>query len=1560
MKILLLILLSTLALLMPIDAKESSITHLQPSPSITHHNPTLLTLKERQWLDANPDVEIASDHSWYPFVFINQQGQIDGFNKELIELINQNLQTNFSIKRHSSWSDAYEQLISGKIWALMSVTPTQERQQFLSFSPVYYFAAQHILTKADDNDINTLQDLAGKRIAIFKNHLISDFINQHVTPKEIHYLESTEAAYQAVASGAVEASIFTHASDAKAKSMNLKIAVALFNNTGNLAIATHNSQPLLHKIINKGISSISKKQLADLTNKWFNTANNNRLFTDEELAYIKDSPPIKVGVDTWKPYLFSNQEHAINGIVGDILAEVSKTSGLSFQAINGSREQLQQSFLQEVIDVIPANFTSSLQQSTNSTTAHYLTLNSSLFINDTRNDISDLLDLIGKTLVIVKNSRYQDITNQLHKQVTIIYADDYNQALQLLTSRKADALWGDNYSITHFIENNFIHSIKTIPLHNQSSQHLAMIVQNNNPLLKSVLTKSLMLISQSRKKIIANDWLTTTHHKTGLNLAFGFGKEPFTLDHPKIRGIEYDLMYRILKTQGIEIDNAQYLSTPLLHQALNNNTNLDAKVAVSAKNDGYYYSDAFVDFEYIAVSRKKDNLTINSVHQLSNLATLSFIDAYKYLGNEYYELFNPQSRPDNYREYKFQQQQVASFLQGEGDVLIIDKRIFSWHAQQIDTMSIEQFTFHFPFKKSHATQVGFRDKYIRDRFNRGLRNIKESGEYQYIIEQYANNIIQYKNEATQLFSAIIANHMYSPDPKPLKVLLDTLVTLPYIERVDVFDNHQQLIAQSLISTAATPYFNQQDIINIFDKVASPQGFINVYFADEHIRNNLKSTSLIPNIQHFKEQTRFSYISAIYHRLNYQNNELAFTNQEQRYLESHPVIRFSEVNWHPLSIVENGKFSGLMADYLDIISAKTGIEFTLVEEKTWPDVIKAFEQKRIDLIPGITDIEQHASSGIISKEFSFFNFGIVMGEDASFIDTLSELSNKTIALPKGDPVFYFIKKQYPEAKIIETSSMEKALSLVQKKQADAYIGHMAVAIHQLETRFQRLKIVGQLEDGFSHRIMVHDDQQILLSIVNKVLASIDDTTHHAIRQRWVKRSIKTAVDYEVIYWIVMGFFIITLIFIYSYRRVRMAQKLVSQSHDELSQSMAELQEQKEIFETLFYDTSDGLLLMKNGIYTDCNNAAVSMLGLEEKIQLIGLTPVDISPAQQPNGQISVEQRRNIDDLCSNNGSQRFEWVFKKANEQLFWVEIVLTQIIRNNEKIIHVVWRDINDKKQLEEAQVTHNAQLINSNLELESSLKELKEAQQQLIESEKMASLGGLVAGVAHEINTPIGIGLTAATHFLELNENIDKKYQQQKMKKSDFDNYLGVSKEIAELLMRNLERTAELVRSFKQVSVDQSSSKSRVFNVSQYLEEILTSIHHVFKKSQITINVNCPNDLTINGCPGSFSQIISNLVINASIHAFPEKKGTINIKISLINEQLSLLIIDDGVGIKSENLKKIFEPFYTTNRDNGGSGLGLNIVYNIVTNQLHGKINCTSELNQGTVFNISFPIELA
>lgn len=1518
-----------------------------------------LTLKERQWLEANPHIEITTDQNWYPFVFINQQGEVDGFNKDLIALINHNLGTKFTLKRERSWATAYDKLVDGKIWALTSVTPTEARKQLLSFSPVYYFTAQHILTRNNRDDIETLADLSGKRIAIFKNHIIGDYIKQQVAPSKIHYIESTLEGLESVASGQVDAAVITHANGRKVKEMGLKIAAALINDTGNLAIATHKSQPLLTEILSKGVASISKQQLADLTKKWFNMAKDNRLFTDEELDYIKRNPVLNVGVDEWKPYLFSNQQHAINGIVGDILADVAKTSGFSFQAVTGHKQQLEQQFKQGVIDIMPATFSASLSNHDNAS-VDYLSLTSSLFIDETRHDISGLSDLVGKKLVVIQGSRHHELIESLQRGISVIKVDNYAKALELINTNGADALWGDSYSVSQFIESNFIHGIRALPLHSDVAQQLVMRIQNDQPLLKSILSKSLMLISQSRKKIITNDWLSAKHHKTGLNLAFGLGKEPFTLDHPKIRGIEYDLMYRALRNQGMEIYSAVNLSTPLLHQALASNSNIDAKVAVNPKDDGYFYSRPFINFDNVVISRAKDNRKITAASDLAGLTTLAFTDAYKYLGDDYYALFNPQTRPKDYREYKFQQQQVASFLRGEGDVLVIDKNIFEWQVNHTPSHEVNDFTYHTPFSQKNATMVGFRDKYIRDRFNQGLLNIRNSGEYDYIIKQYTNNVMQYKIEAAQLFSAIIANHMYSTDTTPLKNLLNSLISLPYIERVDVFDNQQNLIEQATVKSSNNKYFNQQDIINIFDKVASPQGYLNIYFDDNYIANHLKGTSLIPDIQHFKSQPRFSYISAIYHRLNYQNNELAYTNQEQRYLDSHPVIRFSEVDWRPLSIIENGKFTGLMADYLDIISAKTGIEFALIKASSWPGVIQAFEQQRIDLIPGITDIEQNAASGLISEEFSFFHFGIVMDENASFVDTLSDLQGKTIALPKGDPVFYFIKKQYPDANIIETSSMEKALALVENQKADAYIGHMAVAIYQLETRYRRLKIVGQLDAGFSHRIMVHDDQQILLSVINKVLASIDDATHREIRQRWVQRNVSTAVDYEIIYWIIFCFSIISIVFVVSFRRVKAAQRQVSRSHKELSKSMAALNEQKEIFETLFYDTSDGLLLMKDGIYTDCNNAALKMLRMSDKQQIIGLTPVDISPTKQPDGQLSAQQREEIDQRCASDGTERFEWVFQKLDGQQFWVEIVLTEIVRNNENTVHVVWRDISDKKTLEQAQISHNAQLIDANRDLEKSLKDLKDAQQQLIESEKMASLGGLVAGVAHEINTPVGIGLTAATHFLELNQSIEEKYVAQKMKKSDFDSYLGASKEIAELLMRNLERTAELVRSFKQVSVDQSSSQSRVFNIAEYIEEILTSIHHVIKHTQIIIEVECEPTLSINGCPGTFSQIISNLVLNASIHAFPDKQGVITIKANEQGEHLNLMVMDDGIGIEQENLSKIFEPFYTTNRDNGGSGLGLNIVYNIVTNQLNGSINCASELGQGTVFSISFPVELA
>jgi len=268
-------------------------------------------------------------------------------------------------------------------------------------------------------------------------------------------------------------------------------------------------------------------------------------------------------------------------------------------------------------------------------------------------------------------------------------------------------------------------------------------------------------------------------------------------------------------------------------------------------------------------------------------------------------------------------------------------------------------------------------------------------------------------------------------------------------------------------------------------------------------------------------------------------------------------------------------------------------------------------------------------------------------------------------------------------------------------------------------------------------------------------------------------------------------------------------------------------------------------------------------------------------------------------------------------------------------------------------------ELEDSNDELEQVITNLKMTQNELVEAEKMASLGGLVAGVAHEINTPVGIGLTGITHFLYLTENIIKDYESKNMTQEEFENYLNTSKELATMINLNLGRTAHLVRSFKQIAVDQTSEEKRKFNLKEYIDEVLFSISNVVKKTNLDIEVNCEDDITINSYPGAFSQIISNLILNSIRHGYQTKEeGNIFIEISTNTHTLELKYKDDGKGISQENLPKIFEPFFTTNREKGGTGLGLNVVYNIVTNNLNGTIDCKSKLGEGVLFTMRFPIE--
>lgn len=404
---------------------------------------------------------------------------------------------------------------------------------------------------------------------------------------------------------------------------------------------------------------------------------------------------------------------------------------------------------------------------------------------------------------------------------------------------------------------------------------------------------------------------------------------------------------------------------------------------------------------------------------------------------------------------------------------------------------------------------------------------------------------------------------------------------------------------------------------------------------------------------------------------------------------------------------------------------------------------------------------------------------------------------------------------------------------------------------------------------------------------------------------------------------------------------------------------EIAAQKDAFETLFNESVDGLCLLTSEHYLDCNRAFLDLLGFSKKEDIIGLTPMDISPEYQPGGRPSEEAAVEIIENAFNKGSVRFEWVHKKACGSEFWCEIIVTRITLGGGDVLYAITRDISEKKALELQIVERNAALKDSNASLETMINDLKQTQDKLIESEKMASLGSLVAGVAHEINTPVGIGLTGVTQLMEECTDIRQRYDKGSLTENDFEDFLNSANEIADIVKKNLVRTAHLVRSFKQVAVDQTSEEDREVNLKQYFDEVVFSLASVLRKASVVVDIHCPDNLNVITNPGLLSQVLTNLIVNSVNHGFSERdSGHIAMTLSELNSHEFLLVYkDNGKGISEENAPKIFDPFFTTRRGTGGTGLGLNITYNIVTNALGGSIKCRSKEGEGVEFTIQFKV---
>jgi signal transduction histidine kinase len=255
------------------------------------------------------------------------------------------------------------------------------------------------------------------------------------------------------------------------------------------------------------------------------------------------------------------------------------------------------------------------------------------------------------------------------------------------------------------------------------------------------------------------------------------------------------------------------------------------------------------------------------------------------------------------------------------------------------------------------------------------------------------------------------------------------------------------------------------------------------------------------------------------------------------------------------------------------------------------------------------------------------------------------------------------------------------------------------------------------------------------------------------------------------------------------------------------------------------------------------------------------------------------------------------------------------------------------------------------------AMDDLRRAQESLLQAERLASLGSLVAGVAHEINTPVGIALTSASVLKEATDEVIEQVRHGAIKKSDIVRYLETAAESTRLIMNNAYRAAHLIHSFKQIAVDQVSEARRRFDLKEYVGEVVSSLQPKLKQTRIGITLDVADDITLDTYPGALAQVVTNLVLNCVLHAFgPDQTGQILISARRDGGAVELQVSDDGKGIAPDMLDKVFDPFVTTKRGQGGTGLGLNIVFNLIVKQFGGTIAVTSTPGLGACFTLRIP----
>jgi len=466
----------------------------------------------------------------------------------------------------------------------------------------------------------------------------------------------------------------------------------------------------------------------------------------------------------------------------------------------------------------------------------------------------------------------------------------------------------------------------------------------------------------------------------------------------------------------------------------------------------------------------------------------------------------------------------------------------------------------------------------------------------------------------------------------------------------------------------------------------------------------KTLDSIPfsTITHLKQK----WILDNYHNNLEQDKKIFFNEKEKEFIKDNPELTYSEINWKPLSIIENNTMNGIMGEYLNIISQRTGIKFKYISSDNWLEVLNKFKEKKIDIVPGIGTSPQEMKLGLTSNTYSSYPMVVVTTDKFNYIQNLNELSGKTIAVPKGYTSYNFLVENYPKLNIQATSDIKEALIMVESGEADAFVGHIATSLYNMsELHLRNLKISGITNFTFKHKYLIQKDSPVLISIINKVLDSITEIEKKEIHSKWIQPLVvKETVDYSLIYKLLIAFLIVLGIILYFLNK---------------------LKKQKKEFETIFKISKDGIAItdLKTN-FLECNEAYLKMLGYT-KNELINKSSISLTAPEYR------EKTQNALDIAIKEGYiKNFEKVTICKNGRRVRVNITIS-VLPDKKRLLFIT-KDVTSLK------------LFENNL--------------------KLASMGEMIGNIAHQWRQPLSV-ITTSASGLRLKSEYGEKIKDEEIK---------------------------------------------------------------------------------------------------------------------------------------------------------------------------------------------------